>query len=94
MLQQRLLVVQEAASPDPPDAVPCVCACLNACSCYYFSVENLCKDLYLRNKMDADGFVSLAEIANFNRIRQITQDIRLVSEERQSRSPPPPVGSS
>jgi len=52
---------------------------LFVCSEYYFSVENLCKDLYLRGKMDGEGWVFLSEIANFNRIRCLTPDIRMVS---------------
>ncbi|KAI9884374.1 MAG: hypothetical protein M1823_003828 [Watsoniomyces obsoletus] len=45
---------------------------------YYFSVDNLCKDLYLRKHMDADGFVFLTVIANFNRIRRLTLDMDLI----------------
>ena len=36
---------------------------------YYFSTENLCRDMYLRGMMDHDGYVKLAEICKFNRIR-------------------------
>ncbi|KAL8681162.1 MAG: hypothetical protein Q9186_002694 [Xanthomendoza sp. 1 TL-2023] len=45
---------------------------------YYFSVDNLCKDLYLRKHMDSQGFVFLSVLARFNRIRQLTQDLELV----------------
>ncbi|KAI9811112.1 MAG: hypothetical protein M1832_001068 [Thelocarpon impressellum] len=45
---------------------------------YYFSVDNLCKDMFLRKHMDSQGFVFLAVIADFNRMRQLTQDIELV----------------
>lgn len=45
---------------------------------YYFSVDNLCKDLYLRRHMDSQGFVFLSVLAKFNRIRQLTQDLELV----------------
>ncbi|KAI1339572.1 hypothetical protein F5Y15DRAFT_77489 [Xylariaceae sp. FL0016] len=38
---------------------------------YYFSVENLCKDMYLRRKLDSQGFVPLEVIASFNRMKQI-----------------------
>lgn len=47
---------------------------------YYFSVENLCKDLYLRRHMDSQGFVSLALLAKFNRIKQLTNDIDLIRQ--------------
>jgi len=39
---------------------------------YYFSVDNLCKDLYLRSHMDSQGFVPLAFVARFNRLQEIT----------------------
>lgn len=38
---------------------------------YYFSAENLCKDMYLRKRMDAAGFVLLGEVAQFKRMQQI-----------------------
>lgn len=41
---------------------------------YYFSVNNLIKDMFLRKHMDSQGFVFLDIIANFNRIKQLTQD--------------------
>lgn len=34
---------------------------------YYFSGENLCKDMFLRAKMDQDGWIPLTVVANFNR---------------------------
>lgn len=45
---------------------------------YYFSVDNLCKDMYLRKHMDSQGFVFLSVLAKFNRIRQLTQDLELI----------------
>ncbi|KAF2002896.1 hypothetical protein P154DRAFT_125714 [Amniculicola lignicola CBS 123094] len=45
---------------------------------YYFSVENLCKDIFLRKQMDSKGFVYLNVIAEFNRIKQLTTDIELI----------------
>lgn len=41
---------------------------------YYFSVDNLLKDMFLRKHMDSKGFVLLAVIANFNRVKQLTPD--------------------
>lgn len=38
---------------------------------YYFSVENLVKDLYLRALMDENGFVDLENILLFNRLNQL-----------------------
>ena len=45
---------------------------------YYFSVDNLLKDMYLRRHMDSQGFVSLDFIAAFNRIKQLTTDVELL----------------
>lgn len=47
---------------------------------YYFSVENLCKDMYLRRHMDDQGFVNLPVLANFNRVRSITLDYALIRD--------------
>ncbi|KAK5137396.1 hypothetical protein LTR08_008974 [Meristemomyces frigidus] len=41
---------------------------------YYFSLDNLLKDMFLRKHMDSQGFVYLDVIASFNRIKQLTQD--------------------
>ncbi|KHN98526.1 La domain family [Metarhizium album ARSEF 1941] len=45
---------------------------------YYFSIENLCKDMYLRKRMDSQGFVNLPFIAAFKRIRELTSDVALI----------------
>ncbi|KAK2832002.1 hypothetical protein FQN49_006949, partial [Arthroderma sp. PD_2] len=45
---------------------------------YYFSVDNLCKDLFLRKHMDSQGFVLLSVIASFKRIKSLTEDIELL----------------
>lgn len=41
---------------------------------YYFSIDNLCKDLYLRKNMDSQGWVLLSVVANFKRIKQLAGD--------------------
>ena len=38
---------------------------------YYFSIDNLCKDLYLRKNMDSQGWVLLNVVAGFKRIKQL-----------------------
>lgn len=38
------------------------------------------KDFYLRRKMDAEGFLPIALIASFQRIKTLTKDISLVCE--------------
>eukprot|EP00249_Psilotum_nudum_P024848 c29308_g1_i2 orf=754-4371(-) len=45
---------------------------------YYFSIENLCRDIYLRSNMDAQGFVPVSVIANFNRVRALTPNPTLI----------------
>jgi len=45
---------------------------------YYFSVENLCKDIFLRKHMDSQGFVFLSLVAGFSRLKRITTDLELV----------------
>ena len=45
---------------------------------YYFSVDNLCKDTFLRSQMNSQGFVPLALVAGFRRIQQLTPDLELV----------------
>ncbi|KAG0200458.1 La ribonucleoprotein domain member 1 [Mortierella sp. NVP41] len=47
---------------------------------YYFSVENLCKDVYMRTQMDAQGFVPLSLVANFNRVKSLTTDHALIKD--------------
>lgn len=45
---------------------------------YYFSVDNLLKDLFLRRQMDSQGFVPLEFIAGFNRIKHLSTDLDLI----------------
>ncbi|KAL5706421.1 hypothetical protein ACHQM5_024591 [Ranunculus cassubicifolius] len=42
---------------------------------YYFSPENLCKDIFLRKHMDAQGWVPISVIAEFNKVKEITNQI-------------------
>ncbi|KAL9104096.1 MAG: hypothetical protein Q9163_000898 [Psora crenata] len=45
---------------------------------YYFSLDNLCKDMFLRKHMDSQGYVFLSVLAGFNRIVQLTTDVELI----------------
>lgn len=45
---------------------------------YYFSVDNLQRDFFLRRKMDADGFLPITLIASFHRVQALTTDISLI----------------
>ncbi|KAF9389160.1 La ribonucleoprotein domain member 1 [Podila verticillata] len=51
---------------------------------YYFSVENLCKDVYMRTQMDAEGYVPFSLVANFNRVKSLTTDHALIKETLKS----------
>ncbi|KAJ5610875.1 Winged helix-turn-helix transcription repressor DNA-binding [Penicillium lagena] len=45
---------------------------------YYFSVDNMCKDMFLRRHMDGQGFVPLGVIASFKRVKSLTEDFELL----------------
>lgn len=45
---------------------------------YYFSSENLCKDIFLRQNMDEHGWVPISLIAGFNRVKQLTKDVQCI----------------
>lgn len=47
---------------------------------YYLSEENLTSDIFLRSKMDADGWVPLHVIMNFNRLRPLIVDYHVMVE--------------
>jgi len=42
---------------------------------YYFSQDNLIRDIFLRGQMDSKGYVELQRIASFNRVRMLTQNV-------------------
>jgi len=45
---------------------------------YYLSVENLCKDMFLRKQMDSQGFVPFDLIAGFKRMMELTEDVNMI----------------
>uniref|UniRef100_A0A8C1VR28 La ribonucleoprotein 1, translational regulator n=1 Tax=Cyprinus carpio TaxID=7962 RepID=A0A8C1VR28_CYPCA len=47
---------------------------------YYFSVDNLERDFFLRRKMDQEGFLPMALIASFHRVQALTTDFSLITE--------------
>ena len=47
---------------------------------FYLSAGNLAKDQYLCQQMDAEGWVPLQLLANFNRVRSLCSDAREVRE--------------
>jgi La domain len=50
---------------------------------YYFSGQNLCKDIFLRSKMDDGGWIPVAVIAQFNRVRMLTPDLTIIVDALQ-----------
>lgn len=71
------------AQPPPPGVFisapdPHLCATIVNQIDYYFSVVNLCTDLFLRLKMDGQGWVPVSLIAGFNRVKALTSDINLI----------------
>jgi len=52
---------------------------------YYFSEDNLIKDIYLRSKaMDEEGWVSIQLLAAFKRVQTMTTDVSLILDAVQS----------
>lgn len=47
---------------------------------YYFSRENLASDTYLLSQMDNDQYVPIWTVANFNQVKKLTKDIKLITE--------------
>ncbi|WP_258270811.1 hypothetical protein, partial [Escherichia coli] len=45
---------------------------------YYFSVDNLERDFFLRRRMGAGGFLPITLIASFHRVQALTTDISLI----------------
>ncbi|EMP37058.1 La-related protein 1 [Chelonia mydas] len=45
---------------------------------YYFSVDNLERDFFLRRKMDTEGFLPITLIASFHRVQALTTDVGLI----------------
>jgi len=50
---------------------------------YYFSVDNLCKDIYLRRNMDPEGFVSFGAVCGFNRVQALSTDHLMILDSVQ-----------
>ncbi|OTB03061.1 hypothetical protein M426DRAFT_24088 [Hypoxylon sp. CI-4A] len=60
--------------PDPNTILSAILVQLE----YYFSIDNLCKDYYLRKFMDSQGFVPLRVVAQFKRMQEIASDYQLI----------------
>lgn len=51
----------------------------NFCCCCYCR-ENLANDTYLLSQMDNDQYVPIWTVANFNQVKRLTKDIKLITE--------------
>ncbi|KDR68447.1 hypothetical protein GALMADRAFT_146404 [Galerina marginata CBS 339.88] len=47
---------------------------------YYLSPQNMAQDFFLRQRMDARGWIPIALLASFNRVKQLTPDAQLVRD--------------
>jgi len=47
---------------------------------YYFGEQNLPMDFFLRQQMDAQGWIDIAMIASFNRVKSLSTDLDLIRE--------------
>lgn len=45
---------------------------------YYFSIDNLLKDIFLRQHMDSQGFVYISLLSNFSRMKSLTADVEII----------------
>ena len=45
---------------------------------YYFSAENLQGDIFIRRKMDPEGYLPISLIASFHRVQMLTTDFSLI----------------
>ncbi|KAG9408227.1 hypothetical protein AC1031_021472 [Aphanomyces cochlioides] len=58
---------------DPPPPTPSEMDQIVQQIAFYFSEANLQRDLFLRNRMDVQGFVYVSVVLNFNRVKAMTQ---------------------
>jgi hypothetical protein len=49
-------------------------------SLFLFNRENLANDAYLLSQMDNDQYVPIWTVANFNQVKKLTKDIKLITE--------------
>lgn len=47
---------------------------------YFIFRENLANDTYLLSQMDNDQYVPIWTVANFNQVKRLTKDIKLITE--------------
>lgn len=47
---------------------------------YYFGMENLCRDVYLRMNMNEEGWCTLSFLATFSRVKSLATEVSLISQ--------------
>lgn len=75
-----LAVPQENLPQTPALSLPQLKQMLSQQLEYYFSRENLANDTYLLSQMDNDQYVPIWTVANFNQVKKLTKDIKLITE--------------
>lgn len=60
--------------PDPMDLKDKIRAQIE----YYFSQENLQRDIFIRKKMDPEGYLPISLIASFHRVQLLTPDVSVI----------------
>ncbi|XP_031346880.1 la-related protein 4 isoform X3 [Photinus pyralis] len=73
-------VPQENLPQNPALSLPQLKQMLSQQLEYYFSRENLANDTYLLSQMDNDQYVPIWTVANFNQVKKLTKDIKLITE--------------
>ena len=73
-----------ASAMPQPDPVSSLVQAVTQQMEYYFSMNNLLKDMFLRKHMDSQGFLLLSFIAGFKRIDSMTKDLELLKYVCQS----------
>ncbi|KAG6506704.1 hypothetical protein ZIOFF_032031 [Zingiber officinale] len=51
---------------------------VNNLNCFCYNVDNLCKDIFLRGKMDDQGWVPVSLIATFNMVKRVTTSTTVI----------------
>ncbi|CAH1155731.1 unnamed protein product [Phaedon cochleariae] len=69
-----------ASSQQPAYPLPQLKQMLSQQLEYYFSRENLANDTYLLSQMDNDQYVPIWTVANFNQVKKLTKDIKLITD--------------
>ncbi|XP_078728045.1 la-related protein 4-like isoform X4 [Lampetra fluviatilis] len=83
--KSHMHVARDAGQGEQAESLPVLCGeelreALRKQLEYYFSRENLAKDLYLVAQMDGEHYVPIWTIANFNQVKRLTTDMDLIVE--------------